>query len=322
MSKGMARQNILFVFCLILTAAALAVRADAQGSGVIAAPTAAAYQELTNASYKMLKDLTAVLPQTRTVVLYDPNIFSVIPYYLSTTDLVRSAAAGLCGTQTAGAAAPRSLGATLDIGEAAVGLAGLIQLTIPTYASQGQALPLDNSALVGSFATAARTAGYVVINPAYLLPAVSQSNLSCQNARTSNSLSDLWKFASSQAGKQSAGPALDAFQKMRQALTASDKGAPLLGRVLAAESLARALDKPDQVAVIDMRLDAADIDSTTKSVLWWRKAKFSANIAAHYWIFSVQGEGKQFGIHLVAPGYVNILRTNVDLANFTVGTNH
>jgi len=321
MSKGMARQNILFVFCLILTAAALAVRADAQGNGVVAAPTAAAYQELTNASYKMLKDLTAVLPQARTVVLYDPNIFSVIPYYLSATDLVRTAAAGLCGSQM-GAAVPRAIGASLDIGEAAVGLAGLIQLTVPAYSSQGQTLALDNSALVGSFATAARTAGYVVVNPAYLLPAVSQANLSCQNARTSNSLADLWKFANSEAGKQAASPALDAFQKMRQALTASDKGAPLLGRVLAAESLARAIDNTDQVAVIDMRLDTADIDSTTKSVLWWRKAKFSANIAAHYWIFSVRGQGEQFGIQLVAPGYVNILRSNVDLSTFTVGVSH
>jgi len=321
MSKGMARQNILSVFCLILTAAALAVRTDAQGNGVIAAPTAAAYQELTNASYKMLKDLTAVLPQARTVVLYDPNIFSVIPYYQSATDLVRSAATSFCGTQ-GGAAAPRSIGTTLDIGEAALGLAGLIQLTVPTYTTQGQTLPLDNSALVGSFATAARTAGYVVVNPAYLLPAVSQANLNCQSARTSNSLADLWKFATGEAGKQSAGAALDAFQKMRQALTASDKGAPLLGRVLAAETLARAIENPGEVAVIDMRLDAADIDSTTKSLLWWRKAKFSANIAAHYWIFSVRGQGEQFGIQLVAPGYVNILRTNVDLSTFAVGVPH
>jgi hypothetical protein len=321
MSKGMARQNILFVFCLILTAAALAVRADAQGNGVIAAPTAAAYQELTNASYKMLKDLTAVLPQARTVVLYDPNIFSVIPYYLSTTDLVRTAAEGLCGPEP-GAIAPRTIGASLDIGEAAVGLAGLVQLAVPTYASQSQALPLDNSALVASFATAARTAGYVVVNPAYLLPAVSQSALNCQSARASNSLSDLWKFANSEASRQAPNAALQAFQKMRQALTSSDKGSPLIGRVLAAESLARALDNPAQAAVIDMRLDAADIDSTTKSLLWWRKAKFSANIAAHYWIFSVRGQGEQFGIQLVAPGYVNILRTNVDLSTFAVGANH
>jgi hypothetical protein len=318
MSTGMARQNILFVFCLILTAAALAVRADAQGNGAIAAPTAAAYQELTSASYKMLKDLTAALPQARTIVLYDPNIFSVIPYYQSTTDLVRAAASGICAAES-GTLTPRTMSPTLDIGEAAVGLAGLIQLTVPTYTAQGQNVPLDNSALVGNFATAARTAGYVLVHPAYLLPAVSQSNLTCQTARTSQSLADLWKFANAEAAGQ---PKNDAFEKMRLALTSSDKGAPLLGRVLAAESLADALGKPEEVAVVDMRLDAVDIDSTTKSVLWWRKAKFSANIAAHYWIFSVQGEGKQFGIHLVAPGYVNILRTNVDLANFTVGANH
>lgn len=311
----MARQNILFVFCLILTAAALAVRTDAQGNSVIAAPTAAAYQELTNASYKMLKDLTAALPQARTIVLYDPNIFSVIPYYQSTTDLIRAAAGNICASSS-GTFSPRTISPALDIGEAAVGLAGLIQLTVPTYSAQGQNLPLDNSALVGNFATAARTAGYVVINPAYLLPAVSQSSLTCQTARTSNSLADLWKFANSEAATQ---PQNTSFQKMRDALTSSDKGAPLLGRVLAAESLARALDKPAEVAVIDMRLDAADIDSTTKSVLWWRKAKFSANIAAHYWIFSVQGEGKQFGIQLIAPGYVNILRSNVDLSTFALG---
>jgi hypothetical protein len=268
----------------------------------------------------MLKDLTAVLPQARTVVLYDPNLFSVVPYYLSTTDLVRTAAASLC-TASFSAASPRVVGPSLDIGGAAAGLAGLLQLTVPSYTAQSQTLPLDNSALVANFATAARTAGYVVVNPAYLLPAVSQADLTCQSARSSNSLSDLWRFANSEAGKTTANPALEAFQKMRQALTSSDKGAPLISRVLAAESLARAIDKPAEVAVIDMRLDTADVDSTTKSVLWWRKAKFSANIAAHYWIFSVTGEGARFGIQLLAPGYVNILRTNVDLATFSVGAN-
>jgi hypothetical protein len=149
----------------------------------------------------------------------------------------------------------------------------------------------------------------------------------CGDFKTSTSLADLWKFANSEAAvnqaktanKKQLKDALDAFDKMKNVLlTSSDKGAPLLGRALTAESIAHSAEHPSQVAVIDMRLDAADIDSTTRTILWWRKTKFSANVAAHYWIFSARGAGTQFGIVLVEPGYVNILRKNIDLGGFVV----
>jgi hypothetical protein len=269
------------------------------------------------------------LPQAKTIILYDPNIFSVIPYYASTTDLVRSAATSICSAEQPGLS-PR-IEPTLDIGGAAQGLAALIQVTLPSYAINSQNLTLDNSALVGSFATAAKAMGYSVVNPAYLLPAVSQSQLTCQTFKASTSLADLWKFVSSEAStaqpqaevKPLVKTALDSFQKMKDALlTSADKTPPVLGRALAVESLTHNVDNPAQVAVIDMRLDAADIDSTTKTVLWWRKTKFSANIAAHYWIFAAQGAGTQFGITLVQPGYVNLLRKDVDLKGFAVGSDH
>ena len=295
-----------------------------QGNGVVAAPTAAAYQELTNASNQMLKDLAHILPQAKTVILYDPNLFSVIPYYASTTELVRGAAADLCNLP--GGIASAHILSSVDIGEAAQGLASLVQLTIPNYAIQGQALTLDNSALVGSFAAAARASGYVVVNPTYLLPAVSQSKLTCETAKTSTSLADLWRFANSEAGAQQArlisrqapSAAIQAFVALRQALNSSDKGPPLMARVLAAESLWKVIQHPEEVAVIDMRLDAADIDSTTRTVLWWHKSKFSANIAAHYSIFSVHGQDNQFSIQLVEPGAVNILRRNIDAGTFAI----
>jgi hypothetical protein len=330
-----ARQNILHSFCFVkafshtsiallsIVGAPFTLRAEAQGNGVLAAPTSAAYADLTNASNKMLGDLHSALPHANTIVLYDATAFAAVPYYGSTTDLVRTAAGNICAADT-GTFGSRAIVPTVDVGTSAAGLASLIQLTIPTYAIQGQNLALDNSALVGSFATAAKATGYTVINPAYLLPAVSQNTLTCGNFESSTSLADLWKFVNSQASADHAKAAsqkplqdaLDAFQKMKDVLLSSDKAPPLLGHALAVESLARSVEQPSQVAVIDMRLDAVDIDSTTKTVLWWRKTKFSANVAAHYWIFSAHGSGAGFGIVLVEPGYVNILTKNLDLKSY------
>lgn len=327
------RANIFAVFCFAFGVVAVQFTAavpapDTQGNGVIAAPTAAAYENLRNASNKILADLRMVLPQTKTIILYDPNAFAVIPYYASTTDLLRTAASSICSAEGR-SFAPRAITPTLDIGLAASGLASLLQLTLPNYVIQGQNLTLDNSALIGSFATAAKDLGLEVVNPSYLLPAVSQNTLNCQSMHNSSSAADLWKFVNSEASAaqpkaESMKPvkdALSAFGKLRDVLLASSANAPpLLGKLLSAESLAVAVQQPASVSVIDMRLDAADIDSTTKTVLWWRKTKFSSNVAAHYWIFSVHGSGTQFGITLAEPGYVNVLRKNVDLKTFTLAT--
>jgi len=319
------RLNTLAAFLMMgLSAAPQVLIAEMQGNGVVAAPTSAAYADLTNASDKMLGDLRAALPAAKTIVLYDAATFAVIPYYASTTDLVRTAIENICSA--GGIAAPRAIVPSVDVGTSAQGIASLVQLTLPSYAIQGQNLALDNSALVGSFATAAKGTGYEVVNPAYLLPAVSQTNLTCGTAASSQSLADLWKFVNDKASasrdeataRKPLQDALDSFQKLRDVLLSADKGPPLLGRALVIESLARSVETPERVAVIDMRLDAATIDSTTKTVLWWRKTKFSASIAAHYWIFSAHGSGAQFGIKLEAPGYVNLLRKDVDLAGFAV----
>jgi hypothetical protein len=269
----------------------------------------------------MLADLRGAVPQAKIVILYDANAFSVIPYYSGAIDLMRKAAASICSAESA--ISPR-LEPTLDFGSAASGLAALLQLTVPAVSVQGQNLTLDNSALVGSFATAAEATGFEVVNPAYLLPAVSQTTLDCRKAADSNSLADLWTFANNESSaaqakapnKPALKDALDAFQKLKTVMTSADKSPPILGRALTIESLAHSVQQPSEVAIIDMRLDAADIDSTTKSVLWWRKTRFSANVAAHYWIFSAHGTGSQFAISLVKPSYVNILQKNVDLKSF------
>jgi hypothetical protein len=297
----------------------------AAGNGVVAAPSAAAYANLTLASNKMIDDLRASMPQATTVILYDAPTFSAVPYYLSAMDLVRSAAKSVCSAESKPAIGPRAIAPTLDIGSAASGLASLIQVTLPAYAIQGQTLVLDNSALVGSFATAAKYAGLNVINPAYLLPAVSQHTLQCGSLDSTQSLADLWKFTSAEASKAHSLPnadkkplkdALDGYQKMRDIFLASDKGPPLLSRALTVETLGQTLDAPSTVAAIDMRLDVVDIDSTTRTVLWWRKTRFSVNVAAHYWIFSTVGKGAQFGVKLVQPGYVNILKKDVNEKDF------
>jgi hypothetical protein len=315
--------NIPGVFCLALSCViSLSPSADAQGTGLVAVPTSAAYADLRNASNKMLADLRGAVPQAKTVILYDATAFSVIPYYSGAIDLMRKAATGICNAESA--ISPRAIEPTLDFGSAASGFAALLQLTVPAYSVQGQNLTLDNSALVGSFATAAEATGLEVVNPAYLLPAVSRTTLDCRTAAESNSLADLWTFANNEAStaqvraatKPALKNALDAFQKLKTVMTSAYNRSPILGRALTIESLAHSVQQPSKVAIIDMRLDAADIDSTTRSVLWWRKTRFSANVAAHYWIFSAHGTGSQFAISLVKPSYVNILRKNVDLKSF------
>ena len=316
------RPNISGLSCLTLSCIFFgSFHVSAQGTGPVAVPTSAAYADLRNASNKMLADLRGAVPQAKVIILYDANAFSAVPYYAGAIDLMRKAAASICSAESA--IRPR-IEPTLDFGSAAAGLAALLQLTVPAYSVQSQNLTLDNSALVGSFATAAEAAGFEVVNPTYLLPAVSQTTLDCGQVAGSNSLADLWTFANSESsaaqaqagGKPALKNALDAFQQLKEVMTSTDKSPPILGRALTIESLAHSVQQPAEVAIIDMRLDAADIDSTTKSVLWWRKTRFSANVAAHYWIFSAHGTGSQFAISLVKPAYVNILQKNVDMKTF------
>ncbi len=284
----------------------------AAGSGVVAAPTAAAYADLTIASDKMLGDLKHAVPRANTVILYDGPTFSAVPYYAGALDLVRTSAKLICSSaSTPGTRSPRAIVPTLDVGTAASGLASLIQVTLPAYAINGQTLVLDNSALIGSFATAAKSRGFTVVNPAYLLPAVSQHTLEASHARTLPN-----------ADKKPLKDALDGYQKLRDVFLAADKGPPLLSRVLTVETLGRTLESPAMVAAIDMRLDAVDIDSTTRTVLWWRKTKFSVNVAAHYWLFSAHGRGEQFALKLEQPGYVNILRKDINEKGFMANGGH
>jgi hypothetical protein len=304
----------------------------AAGNGVVAAPTAAAYADLTIASDKMLADLKYAVPHANTVILYDGPTFSAVPYYAGALDLVRTSAKLICSSASvSGARAPRTIVPTLDVGTAASGLASLIQVTLPSYAINGQALVLDNSALIGSFATAAKSRGFTVVNPSYLLPAVSQHTLECGKLDATQSLADLWNFASTEAShartlpnadKKPLKDALDGYQKLRDVFLAADKGPPLLSRVLTVETLGRTLESPSMVAAIDMRLDAVDIDSTTRTVLWWRKTKFSVNVAAHYWLFSAHGKGEQFALKLEQPGYVNILRKDINEKGFMANGGH
>lgn len=297
----------------------------AAGNGPFVVPTSAAYADLTNAADQMVVDLKQTFPGAKTALLYDQATFSAISYYQSALDQVGQIFQGICDAekQPSSSARPRLLG-PIDVGTAASGLAGLIALTLPSYAIQGQPVTIDNTALIGAFAVEASRAGLGFVNPVYLMPAViKNSALNC--GQTSVSLAELWSATAREANKARLLPgadksplkdALDAYSTVRGVLLAADKGAPLLGKLLVVETMGKLITDPGSVAVIDMRLDGVGIDSTTRTVLWWRTTKFSSNVLAHYSLLSVKGTGADFSLELRKPGYVNVMTKDMKQNQF------
>ena len=187
-----------------------------------------------------------------------------------------------------------------DLGTAASGLAELIGAVTPAYTVQGQPLPFDNTALVAAFA---QQAGVHVVLPTYLLPAT-PSPLACESADASSSVADLWLGAALQAsrvrtqaaqitGNSDADNArrktlqtlLDSYTSATDPYLVVDKGPALLGRLLVAETLIK-LATPAGARVIDLKLDAVDTESSTRTWFGSKKTNFASGVMAHYTLFN------------------------------------
>jgi hypothetical protein len=188
---------------------------------------------------------------------------------------------------------------------------------------------IDTAPLSGVSSTVVESKGITVINPVYLLPAQAHPNVDCNNYPQSQSIATLWALAvvkakdltaSPSAGTDPAKTALAQFQKVSDAFLAADKGLPLLGKLLIVESMLLTITDPAHTAVIDMKLDGAGIDSTTRAIFWWWKTRISANVLAHYSILKVAKDSSKLALILVKPGYANCLITGVDQNGFAVPT--
>ncbi len=290
------------------------------------APTSAAYALLTNAANQIVTDAHASIPKATTLVIYDQATFGNMAYYPSALGQLKSSMGHICDAITPPAPGTvTNFSVSVDAGSSASALASLIGLTLPAYAIQGQAVTIDNTALIASVEAVAQAAPYSmnVINPAYLLPATQQSPLDCKskNYLKSSSVADLWAALADQAGilrakrgsdtDAASKAALAEYQKILDTYLAADKGLPLLSKLLLVESLVFSVD-PSTVAVIDMRLDGVGIDSTSRTILWWRSTKFSSNVLAHYAILSVRRSDDKMSLTLVKPGYVNFMLKDVN----------
>ncbi len=328
--KLLAAAKALLLALLVAPVLAQSGAPPAAGNGPFVVPTSAAYAQLTNAAETILADVKATFPAVQTVVLYDRSAFALVPYYQPALQQVRQALEALCQAEGK-RAAPHITAPTLTgLGTAAAGLASLVAVTLPAYAIQGQAVKIDTAALISAFAAAAMAARMIVIDPAYLLPATAgpQPPLACAAFEQSDSLAELWRAASLEATNLAANSvgkpapsALTEYRKLADAYLDPGKGEPLLSKLLTVESLAAPLASPAQVAVVDLHLDSVGIDSTTRTILWWRSTRFSSNVLAHYSLLRAQGSQQQFSLTLVKAAAVNVLLKNMDQKHFATSTN-
>ena len=104
---------------------------------------------------------------------------------------------------------------------------------------------------------------------------------------------------------------------MRDGYLASDKGNSTYSKLTVAETLWNLLNAKDgkTPVILDMKLDSAGIDSTTTTVLFWKTTKFSDNLLAHYFLFTIT-EG---ALHLANEGTVVIATRDQDVRNYGIG---
>ena len=299
---------------LVVRHASFAQSAPPTGNGPYAAPLAAAYADLTNAATKIVTDNH--LNGARTVI-YDPQTFSSLSSYQAAVEQLRLAMTKLCLPPAGGVVLPL-IAVTADIGGAASGLAALLAAITPTYAIQGQSVSFDNTALIAAFA---HVAGDAVIFPGYLPPAAKhRDDLLCGQQDSSSSVVDLWygalKAASDLAAKAASSAAadkpilqakVDAFQKVADSFVAIDKGPSMLSKLLVVESLLRQVPDKTSVHVIDLRLDAAGIDTKTRTILFWKSTKFNSTVMAHYTLLRLCKDGNEIDVQRVTTDNVTIL---------------
>lgn len=319
------------IFALVLGSAGVAQTAAASGNGPYAAPLTSAYADLSAAARKIVNDNSL---SGAVVVLYDAQTFATLSAYPAAVEQLRSSMSKLC------AATPGQFGSrlvpSLDFGGAASGLTALLGAVTPQYAIQGQSVTFDNTALLAAFVHAA---GDNVIIPAYLMPAPQRGNvLTCEQEsqwKASNSVADLWaggaKAWSDTAKSVAAAPndvakkalqeRVDSYQKVADLFIApaSDKGPAPLAKLLMVESLLRQIPDGKPAKVIDLKLDAAGIDSTTRTVLFWRSTKFSSTVMAHYTLMNLTKDGTAVELKPYKTDSVVILNRVKDAEKYVAG---
>ncbi len=286
---------------------------SASGNGPFVVPTSSAYADLdkvvtaiNNTNSETLKD--------RKVIFYDPQTFGTLPMYPSAVDQAKDVLRRLCARAESDLVSAEAAADVLSgAGTAASGLAALLGAVTPAYAIQGQAFTIDNNALIAAFLKARPDS----IIPAYLAPAAASSLPECGEAPYSRSFAALWAAAAKEAVKVRAlfkpditdaqrkliQDALDYYQAMRDAYLAADKGPSLYSKLSVAETLWDALNVTDVnklPVILDMKIDSAGIDSSTRTILFWKKTTFSDNLLVHYFLFTVT---RQEAVGTGAPAY-------------------
>jgi hypothetical protein len=155
------------VFTIALAFAFAQAPSGAAGSGPYAGPSVGAYALVANAAEKIVADNHL---KGQRVVIYDAQVFSLLPTYQTAVLHLRQTMKGVCATTMS---TEVFLVPSLDIGGAASGLAALLNAVTPAYAVQGQALPFDNSALVAAFA---KQAALVWFTPDIFYPQLRRAN--------------------------------------------------------------------------------------------------------------------------------------------------
>jgi hypothetical protein len=308
---------------LLSTASGYAQNTAAAGNGPYAGPVTAAYADLANAATQIVTD--AGLSKTPTVI-YDATTFSSLSAYQAAVEQLRVSMTRLC---PAPSIRTEAVALSLDFGGAASGLAALLAAVTPAFAIQGQSVTFDNTALIAAFAHAD---GDMVIFPAYLPPAAKQSNVACGTQGSSSSVVDLWYGALAAASalaatlpsattddaKKAIQARLDAFQKVADAFLAVDKGPSMLSKLLTAESLLRKVPDGQAIKVIDLRLDSVGIDSTTRTVLFWRSTKFNSAVMAHYTVLNFSRTGSSIDLQAVKSNNVAVFSRANNADKFVV----
>lgn len=329
---GKLSNQITLLFAFVVVPAGAQYVPPVAGNGPYVAPLSAAYSELTNAGNAIVSDIKErdVFARATTVIIYDANTFAAMPYYPTAVQQIKDAFGDLC--RTAGpqpGLQPRIAIAPLDLAGAASALAALVSTSLPSTIIQGQPVTFDNTALIAAFTASAQAKGLTVLNPVYLLPAGKASELNCTDFAASQSFADLWNGLQARASalKSEAAadedpikPALTQYQTLLDSYLSAEKGMPLAAKMLVVESLERAIVDPATAVVTDMRLDAAGVDSTTRTLLWWRKTTFSSTVLAHYSLLSVQGSRPAYNLVLQRSANVNILVQNLNRKKFTPNT--
>jgi hypothetical protein len=92
----------------------------------------------------------------------------------------------------------------------------------------------------------------------------------------------------------------------------------MLSKLLTAESLLRKVPDGQAIKVIDLRLDSVGIDSTTRTVLFWRSTKFNSAVMAHYTVLNFSRTGSSIDLQAVKSNNVAVFSRANNADKFVV----